>query len=75
MQQNRIDKTAHAVKIIVLAVVILAGSCGTGSTTPDQATPGFEPAFDCEGLADRWVVIHQAYLDELMKSADVERRL
>jgi hypothetical protein len=50
---------------LVLVIMIGAG-CGDDSTVPTPAdADGFAPAFDCGGLADRWVAINQAYLDDL----------
>ena len=50
---------------MVIGLALIAGACGDDASVDESAGPGFEPAFDCEGLADRWVVIHQTYLDEL----------
>jgi len=60
------NKAVYAVKIVLMVGLVLSGAgCGDDSSAADPAGTGFEPAFDCEGLADRWVVIHQAYLDDL----------
>ncbi len=47
---------------MVLAGLMLAAcSSGTGA----ESNPDFEPAYDCAGLADRWVDLQQEYLDRL----------
>ena len=53
---------------LFVLVAMIGAACGDDSAVSpptDAVDQAFEPAFDCGGLADRWVVINQAYLDDL----------
>lgn len=49
---------------IVWLVALLISACGNGGTG-DSDSAALDSSFTCDGLADRWVVIQQEYLDRL----------
>ena len=55
-------------------MMIAAAGCGDDSVASEPADEAFGADFDCGGLADRWVEINQAYLDDLsdMSEADLD---
>lgn len=52
---------ARLVLLITLCLAV-ATACGSDADATDA---DFDAAFDCSGLADRWVVLQQSYLDRL----------
>jgi len=50
--------------MIVTFVALLVSGCGNGGTG-DADAGVLGSSFSCDGLADRWVVIQQGYLDKL----------
>ncbi|MFQ5558761.1 MAG: hypothetical protein ACE5GB_14800 [Acidimicrobiales bacterium] len=44
---------------------LVVSGCGRGAGSGHEDEASFTAAMSCEGLADRWVTIQQAFLDDL----------
>ncbi len=60
---------ARAQLWLVAATLVIVAGCGAAGHQPAMTgrspAGGFEAALGCEGLADRWAVLQQEYLDRL----------
>ena len=69
---GRAPGTVVLASVAVLVAVPALAACSSDDGTDEATAPSFTAAFDCDGLADRWIRLQQSFLDRLGDASTAE---